>query len=185
MKDDEEPRTPPKRPEDWTLKEKLAAVMETASVPDSDLGTWLRRKGFKEEHLRRWRETLTESSTAVFALREARVDAESQPSPSSRPRRVGLTSRSPHGFESWLGRASQHGGIQRAGNVSLRDRAARKGEPVRWNPESWKRFAPRSRDTKVMLTWTRIAGSLLSARRRHRREQRPPFVNEPPGEQQR
>jgi transposase len=53
-KDDAKPRT--KRPEDWSPQEKLEAVLESASIPETELGVWLRRKGLKEEHLRQWRE---------------------------------------------------------------------------------------------------------------------------------
>lgn len=45
-----------RRPEDWKPEEKLAAVVEAASVSDAELGPWLRRKGLTEEHLRRWRD---------------------------------------------------------------------------------------------------------------------------------
>jgi len=56
VKDDDETKPPPRRPDDWTPQEKLAAVMEAAGMEDADLGMWLRRKGLKEEHLRQWRE---------------------------------------------------------------------------------------------------------------------------------
>ena len=57
VNDDDDMQPPPKRPDDWPPKEKLAAVMEAASVAEADLGLWLRRKGLKEEHLRQWQET--------------------------------------------------------------------------------------------------------------------------------
>jgi len=52
--------------------------MEAEVVSDADLGTWLRRKGLKEAHLRQWKETLQERATAVFAPREQRASAESR-----------------------------------------------------------------------------------------------------------
>src|SRR4051794_13514962 len=55
---DEEPKAKVRRPEDWTPQKKLAAVMEAARLSDSELGTWLRREGLTEEHLRQWREAL-------------------------------------------------------------------------------------------------------------------------------
>ena len=76
VKDDDETKPPRKRPDDWTPQEKLAAVMEAAGVAEADLGLWLRRKGLKEEHLRQWREALSERAGAVFAPREPRVSAE-------------------------------------------------------------------------------------------------------------
>ncbi len=54
--DDDEQKDAPKRLEDWTPQEKLAAVVEAAGVSGADLGAWLRRRGLTEEHLRLWRE---------------------------------------------------------------------------------------------------------------------------------
>lgn len=67
-----------RRPEDWTPREKLQAVLETEGMADSELGMWLRRKGLKEQHLREWRATLAERAQAVFAPREARPNPESR-----------------------------------------------------------------------------------------------------------
>jgi len=79
VKDDEKKRTPPaRRAEDWPAHEKLAAVMESESIAEADLGVWLRRRGLKEEHLRQWRETLEGRASAVFAPREPRANTESR-----------------------------------------------------------------------------------------------------------
>jgi transposase len=67
-----------RRPEDWTPKEKLEAVLEAQGMADADLGVWLRRKGLKEQHLVEWRAALAESAQAVFAPREPRSNAESR-----------------------------------------------------------------------------------------------------------
>lgn len=53
-KDHAKPRAT--RPEDWSAQEKLEAVLASASIPETELGVWLRRKGLKEEHLRQWHE---------------------------------------------------------------------------------------------------------------------------------
>lgn len=45
----------PKRPEDWTSEEKLAVVLEAASLSDKQLGAFLRSKGLHETHLQQWR----------------------------------------------------------------------------------------------------------------------------------
>lgn len=45
----------PKRPQDWTAEEKLAVVLEAASLPDEELGAFLRGKGLHETHLKQWR----------------------------------------------------------------------------------------------------------------------------------
>lgn len=79
VKDDEQERgSSERRPDDWTPQEKLKAVMEAEAVDDAALGSWLRRKGIKEEHLRHWREMLAERAADVFAPKEPRVHAESR-----------------------------------------------------------------------------------------------------------
>jgi transposase len=56
---DEPRRTmPSRRPQDWTAEEKLAAVIEAASVPDEELGVFLRKKGLHEANLRQWRQEM-------------------------------------------------------------------------------------------------------------------------------
>ncbi len=52
------PRRPmtAKRPQDWTAQEKLHAVIEAASVPEEELGAFLRRKGLHEAQLNEWRQ---------------------------------------------------------------------------------------------------------------------------------
>lgn len=75
VKDDEKKRTPPaRRAEDWPAHEKLAAVMESESIAEADLGVWLRRRGLKEEHLRQWRE----SALSGVAARPPRASSESR-----------------------------------------------------------------------------------------------------------
>jgi hypothetical protein len=44
-----------KRPQDFTAQEKLAVVLEAASLPEHELGEFLRRKGLHEAHLQEWR----------------------------------------------------------------------------------------------------------------------------------
>jgi transposase-like protein len=62
-KTDDEPVPPPgpikmKRPQDWSAEEKLTAVLEAAAIPDEKLGSFLRRKGVHETHLKQWREQM-------------------------------------------------------------------------------------------------------------------------------
>lgn len=47
-----------KRPQDWSPEEKLAAVLEAASLTDDELGAFLRNKGLHETHLQQWREQM-------------------------------------------------------------------------------------------------------------------------------
>ncbi len=44
-----------RRPQDWSAEEKLKVVLEAASVPEDQLGAFLRSKGIHETHLRQWR----------------------------------------------------------------------------------------------------------------------------------
>lgn len=47
-----------KRPADWTPEEKFNLVLEAASVPEAELGAFLRRKGIHEAQLREWRQMM-------------------------------------------------------------------------------------------------------------------------------
>ena len=47
-----------KRPQDWSAEEKLAAVMEAASLPEEELGAFLRRRGLHEAQLQQWRDQM-------------------------------------------------------------------------------------------------------------------------------
>jgi len=54
-KDDDEGAGGPRRPEDWTVKERLRAVVEAEDLSDAELGEFLRRQGLHEEILDDWR----------------------------------------------------------------------------------------------------------------------------------
>ena len=47
-----------KRPQDWNAQEKLAAVMEAASLTDEELGAFLRSRGLHEAQLQQWRDLM-------------------------------------------------------------------------------------------------------------------------------
>ena len=47
-----------KRPQDWSSEEKLTAVLDAASLSDTDLGAFLRNKGLHETHLQQWRKQM-------------------------------------------------------------------------------------------------------------------------------
>jgi hypothetical protein len=44
-----------RRVAEWSAEEKLAAVVEAASLGEAELGAWLRHKGLQEEDLARFR----------------------------------------------------------------------------------------------------------------------------------
>ena len=47
--------TPHKRPQDWSLEEKLQAMVDVSTLSDKELGAYLRRKGLHEGTLKQWR----------------------------------------------------------------------------------------------------------------------------------
>ncbi len=47
-----------KRPQDWSAQEKLAAVMEAASLSDEEMGAFLRSRGLHEAQLQQWRDLM-------------------------------------------------------------------------------------------------------------------------------
>jgi transposase len=69
----------PKRPEDWSSEEKLAAVLKAAALSDEQLGAFLRSKGLHETHLQQWRlqmlNGLEKKPVAVKKPKRSRADA--------------------------------------------------------------------------------------------------------------
>lgn len=69
----------PKRPEDWTSEEKLAAVLQAAALSDEQLGAFLRSKGLHETHLQQWRlqmlNGLEKKPATVKKPKRSRADA--------------------------------------------------------------------------------------------------------------
>lgn len=47
-----------KRPQDWNAEEKLAAVLEAASLSEEELGAFLRSRGLHEAQLQQWRDQM-------------------------------------------------------------------------------------------------------------------------------
>ncbi len=47
-----------KRPQDWSAEEKLAAVLEAASLSEGELGAFLRSRGLHEAQLQQWRDQM-------------------------------------------------------------------------------------------------------------------------------
>jgi hypothetical protein len=45
----------PKRPEDWSPEDKMAAVLEASALSDELLGAFLRRKGLHESNIEHWK----------------------------------------------------------------------------------------------------------------------------------
>jgi transposase-like protein len=47
-----------KRPQDWSAEEKLAAVLEAASLSEEEFGAFLRSRGLHEAQLQQWRDQM-------------------------------------------------------------------------------------------------------------------------------
>ena len=62
-----------KRPQDWSPKEKLAAVLEAASLSDEDLGAFLRSKGLHNAQLQQWQEQMLAGLEPVTAGRSKKA----------------------------------------------------------------------------------------------------------------
>lgn len=56
----------PKRVQDWTARQKVQAVMETAALSEEDLGAYLRRNGLHREQLEQWRQQVIEGATGAL-----------------------------------------------------------------------------------------------------------------------
>lgn len=61
LKDSVEMADYKKTPEEWTLSEKNAALLEVASLSPEEEGEWLRRNGLHSEHLTQWKEEIQET----------------------------------------------------------------------------------------------------------------------------
>lgn len=51
-------KSQPKPPQSWSAPEKLQAVFEASSLPEEELGPFLRRKGLYRKDLEQWREEM-------------------------------------------------------------------------------------------------------------------------------
>ena len=53
-----------RRPQDWPAGEKLKVVLEAASLPEDELGAFLRGRGLHQAHLDQWREQMLQGLVA-------------------------------------------------------------------------------------------------------------------------
>jgi transposase-like protein len=58
-----------KRPQDWSAQEKLAAVLEAATLNDEKLGAYLRNKGLHEAQLDQWQDQMLTGLSPASAQR--------------------------------------------------------------------------------------------------------------------
>ncbi len=58
-----------RRPQDWTPKERLAALFETGRLSEEELGQWCRQRGVHTHHLEQWRhDALADSARPAAAI---------------------------------------------------------------------------------------------------------------------
>jgi transposase-like protein len=76
------PSAIPKRPQDWTLEEKLRLIVEASQLGDDQLGAFLRERGLHEAELEEWR------TAAAEALAPGKSRKKSKKSDSKRVREL-------------------------------------------------------------------------------------------------
>lgn len=69
-----EPR-PKRRPQDWSHDEKIAAVIESMSLTDEQLGGFLRQRGLYRATLDEWRESVLRAARAELGGRVTKAEA--------------------------------------------------------------------------------------------------------------
>jgi len=47
-----------KRPQDWTVEQRLNALMETGAMPEGDRVSWCRKRGVFSHHLEQWKKDI-------------------------------------------------------------------------------------------------------------------------------
>ena len=73
--DDKETPSEARRPEDWTVKERLRVVLAAEDLSDAELGEFLRREGLHEEILGDWRASVFAAlSPASVTAAQAKAD---------------------------------------------------------------------------------------------------------------
>ena len=66
------PENDGKRPQDWSVEEKIRVVLEAAALPETELGAFLRTKGLHQTDLAEWRSVVFEGARTAFAGDERR-----------------------------------------------------------------------------------------------------------------
>ena len=65
-----------KRPQDWSPKERLEAIIEADKLSKEELGAWCRQKGIYTHHLEKWREEFSQyqSKTKTSEVRKLKKE---------------------------------------------------------------------------------------------------------------
>jgi len=52
-----------KRPQDWSSKERIDALLEAAKLTEEELGAWCRQKGIHTHHLEKWKKEFSQEQS--------------------------------------------------------------------------------------------------------------------------
>lgn len=52
-----------KRPQEWTVEQRLNALMETGAMPEGERASWCRKRGVFSHHLEQWKKDILSLST--------------------------------------------------------------------------------------------------------------------------
>ena len=58
---------PPRPPHKWTAKERYQVVLEAASIPDDELGAFLRQKGLHSAQLEEWKTAIEKAALTALS----------------------------------------------------------------------------------------------------------------------
>ncbi len=59
-----------KRPQDWSVEERFAALLETAQLSEEEVGRWCREHGVHTHQLSRWRQDAMAGTDGKMAMTE-------------------------------------------------------------------------------------------------------------------
>jgi putative transposase len=80
------PEREAKRPQDWTLEEKLDAVVQSMRLSDEELGAFLRNRGLHKADLDEWRASVFKGARAELAGQRPGQEPRAQTHPRARAR---------------------------------------------------------------------------------------------------
>ena len=78
MKKSKKQAQEPRSPREWTMEEKLKAVISAAELSGQEFGAFLRREGLHEAQLQQWRDALQAALGAANPKKRTRASAEAK-----------------------------------------------------------------------------------------------------------
>lgn len=74
----QESQSEPRSPRQWTIEDKLRAVVQASTLSDEELGVFLRREGLHAAQLDEWRNLATDALSAPKKKARAKTSPESK-----------------------------------------------------------------------------------------------------------